>query len=243
MSVGDLMDRDEDRPAYVRFEKRAVQDKEASLKEGHYVSRDENWILVTPPYSKDCFEEKVDTFFAKKEMDVKTNRIPSRHLEMWKRSYESWEKGQEMPVDGTPIRDWNALSPAQCENIIRAGCKTIEDLAQINDEGLRRLGMGGQDLKVKAKSWLQAGKDHTPLINEVSGLRKENDQLKGSLEALQAQVSKLLAHKEGTVTRPVDVPEIPGGVEVSLQDQYEAKFGKKPHHRMKEDTILAKLKE
>ena len=147
MSVGDILARDEDRPAYVRFERRAVDDKAATLAAGHYVSRDEDWALITPPYSRDVVEKRVDSWFSQVEVNVKTGRVPNRHLDIWKQAYESWKNGQEISVDGTSVKDWNALSPAQCKNLISAGCRTIEDLAQCNDEGLKRIGMGAVDLK------------------------------------------------------------------------------------------------
>lgn len=40
----------------------------------------------------------------------------------------------------------------------------------------------------------------------------------------------------------VPPPPIPQP-EPSLEDQYEAKFGEKPHHRMKRETIIRKLRD
>jgi len=252
MSVGDLMERDEDRPAYVRFERRAVDDKAATLEAGHYVSKDEDYVLVTPPYSKDCIEKKVDSWFSQVEVNVKTGRIPQRHYDLWRQAYDSWKNGQEMPVDGTSVKDWNALSPAQCKNLISAGCRTIEDLAQANDEALRRIGMGGSDLKTKARVWLQAAKDHGPLVGEVTSLQKENEQLQGTIASLQEQItllSRQLDAKErpvetaNTHIQPVERISADDILEKTPTEQYIEKFGKAPHHRMKDETILQKLKE
>ena len=55
MSVGELISREE-RPAYVRFERRPMEDKAASIREGRYVAKDVDFALVTPPYSNDCVE-------------------------------------------------------------------------------------------------------------------------------------------------------------------------------------------
>ena len=129
MSVGDLMERDGDRPAYVQFERRAVDDKEATLKAGHYVSVDVDYALITPPYSKDQVIKKVEKWLNQVKINVKKGRVPLRHLEIWTKAYESWQNGQEIPVDGTSVREWSILSPSQCKNLISAGCLTIEDLA------------------------------------------------------------------------------------------------------------------
>ena len=265
MSVGEILERDEDRPAYVRFERRAVDDKAATLEAGHYVSRDEDYVLVTPPYSKDVVEKKVDSWFSQTAVNVKTGRVPQRHFDLWKQAYESWKNGQEMPVDGTSVKDWNTLSPAQCKNLISAGCRTIEDLSQANDEALKRIGMGAVDLKRKAKAWLQAAKDHGPLVGQVTSLQRENEQLIGSIDSLQEQItllSRQLDREDKQAVLPpispmesIDIgitaaditPEVettePETVEKSLAEQYRDKFGTKPHHRMKDSTIVQKLKE
>ncbi len=253
MSVGEIMERDEDRPAFVRFESVAVHDAQASLKAGHYVSKDEDHVFVKPPYSKDEYENTAIAWFSNVERNVKNGRTPVKHLEFWKASYERFKEGKETPIDGTPVRDWNALSPAQCKNLISAGCRTIEDMAQANDEALRRIGMGAVELKKKAKVWLQAAKDHGPIVGQVTSLQKKNEQLEGTVESLQEQIT-LLSRQLDAKERPNEVanmPDIQPTERISADDilektpaeQYEEKFGKPPHHRMLEKTILQKLKE
>ena len=259
MSVGDILERDEDRPAYVRFERRAIKDNEASLKAGHYVSKDEDYALITPPYSKDCVVKKADKWFENVEKQVINGRIPIAHQELWKKTYTRWQDGQEPPVDGTSVKDWNAISPAQCQNLINVGCRTIEDLSQANDEAMRRLGMGAIDLKNKAKAWLQ---DDNPLAEEVTQLKNQNRQLEGTITSLQEQIKRFeirLDAQDGEVSH--ETPELhdpfntayianklaePQTEEVSQKspaELYKEKFGKKPHHLMKEATILKKLQE
>lgn len=253
MSVGEILERDEDRPAFVRFESVAVHDAQASLKAGHYVSKDEDHVFVKPPYSKDEYENTAIAWFSNVERNVKNGRTPVKHLEFWKASYDRFKEGKETPIDGTPVRDWNALSPAQCKNLINAGCRTIEDLAQANDEALRRIGMGAVELKKKAKVWLQAAKDHGPIVGQVTSLQKKNEQLEGTVESLQEQIT-LLSRQLDAKERPNEVanmPDIQSTERISADDilektpaeQYEEKFGKPPHHRMLEETILQKLKE
>jgi len=272
MSVGEILERDEDRAAYVRFERIAVKDNEASLKDGFYKSKDQDMIYVTPPYSKDEYTSKVDVFFQKKEGDVRSGRIPQKHLELWKEAYAHWRKGQEPPLDGTDVRNWAVISPAQAKNMISAGCRTIEDLAQANDEALRRLGMGGNDLKNKAKAWLQAAKDHGPLTEEISQLKNQNKQLQGTIDSLQEQIKRFeirmdaqdgeynpMEHSAQAISNEREildnavrrdafhdaVPSLSPQEQhtKNLKDAYKAKFGKFPAGRMKDETILKKLQE
>ena len=190
MSVGEVSNREE-RPAYVRFERRPVEDKEASLREGRYVAKDVDFALITPPYSKDCVEQKVTRWLEDLERGVRDGRIPQQWATLWKEGYQKWQNGQEMPLHGTPVLGWGVISPAQQKMLIAINCLTVEDLAQINDEGMKRVGMGGLELRNKAKNWLASVKDHGGLTIQMSALEQENAQLKASVDGLKAQVEAL----------------------------------------------------
>lgn len=191
MSIVGAVSERGDRPAYVRFVRRAVEDKAASLREGRYVAKDVDYALITPPYSKDCIEIKVSQWKLNMEQDVANNRLPAEWRDNYLKQHDAWSNGQELPPVGMAIRGWTVLSPAQQETLIRMNILTVEDLAAINDEGLRRIGMGAMDLKNKAVAALQATKDHGPLIQQVSALQGENKSLKEQLAALTEQVTLL----------------------------------------------------
>lgn len=258
MSVGDLVER-EDRPAMVRFEKRPIEDKEASRKEGKVVFKDIDYVLVTPPYSRDCHEQKVDKWLDQVEKNVRNGRTPPEWLDHWKKAYQKWKEGLELPLNGTPVSNWPAITPAQVKTCHMVGILTIEDLALANDEGLRRLGMGGRDLKNKAQAYMKAAKETGPLVMENAALKKEVDQQKGTIDSLiekmeimnqrlQALQSQPLTEvsRETIKDAPISASDIlgePDTSELSASERYERKFGKPPHHRMKEETILRKLAE
>jgi len=210
MSVADLMGRQE-RPAYVQFVREAVEDKNASREAGHYVARDVDYVLITPPYSKDMHKAKLPGWFDKIDGDVKSGRLPREWADRYKEQYRLWKLGQEMPVDGTPIKGWGVISPAQQEMLIRANIRTVEDMAAANDEGLRRIGMGSVDLKNKAQAWLAQIGDKGPLTMEMAALKNENALLKGSIAALEARL-KAVETKSKPEFVPVEVAVEPEGI-------------------------------
>lgn len=265
MAVGDVLDREE-RPPLVRFEKRAAEDKQASREAGQVIYTDIDWVLVTPPYSKDCFEHKVEKWFEQVEKNVRNGRTPQKWLDLWKEGYARWKRGEEMPLNGTSVKNWSAITQGQCKTLLAANILTIEDLALVNDQGLRRLGMGGLELKNKAKAYVQAAKDTGPLVMENAALKKELEQQKGvinnlveKLDIMSQRLSSMKAlpltdvneitaddlrvewSKEDSMEAKVEQPII--AHEMSLEEQYIEKFGKKPHHLMKEETIRRKLAE
>jgi hypothetical protein len=256
--IGDLQERD-DRPAYVRFERRAVESKKLSMENGRSTSVDVDYALITPPYSKDCVEIKVDTWLENTRKNVKVGRTPKEHLAHWEKAYQAFQNGQEAPLNGTPIKDWSAISPAQIKNLIAMQILTVEDLAQINDQGLARIGMGGQALRQTAINWLKSAENYGEVTLKITQLEKENERLvltnEDLLEKNRVLVTQMEALRNNSDTYIPPASEqisaddiMPDEFEQvappkSLSQQYEEKFGKKPHHKMKEETIRQKLEE
>jgi hypothetical protein len=195
-----------ERPAYVRFEKRVVEDRDASLKAGRFVGRDVVYALITPPGSKDIIPREVEStkdstgriinqgWLDYLETQVTEGRLPDQFLESYRRAYEKWKKGEEVPVNGTPIKTWPVLSPAQITNLIAMNIHTVEDLAALNEEGKARFGMGIIELQRKAINWLEAANSLggvaariTALEVEHAALKEQNDRQRAMIEKLQAE--------------------------------------------------------
>jgi len=193
-AVGGVFDREE-RKAYVRFEMVAEEDLVASKTEGRYISKDVEYAKITPPYSKDCVVQKVVTWLAQMEENVRNDRLPRKWADEYLAQLAAWRKGQELPPEGTAIRGWSMISPAQQENCIRVNILTVEDLAGVNDTGARMLGMGSLDLKNKAIAWLAQAKDKGPLTIEVTALKRDREIDRATIETLKEQVKQLMAAK------------------------------------------------
>lgn len=181
----------ESRPAYVRFERRAVQDKAASDAAGRYIAKDVDYALITPLYTKDVIIHKVSDWMPKLAADVENERIPKQWADAYRKGYEAWKAGEEMPLNGTPIKSWGVLSPAQQETLIRMSVLTVEDLAAINDDGIRRIGMGGVDLKNKAIAFIKSGNDTGKLVMENASLKAQLDVAIKTIDGLTTSVEEL----------------------------------------------------
>lgn len=176
---------------FVRFERVAVEDPIATREAGHFVAKDLDMAFITPPFSKDVIQLKVKNWLDQLRVDSNNGRVPSDWISKYQAAYDAWKDGQELPVDGFPIKGWGVCSPAQQETLIRMHVLTVEQLAQINEEGLRRIGMGAIDLKRKAEEWLkQINKAGKPTI-EIAALKKENEALKLSIASLEEKVRML----------------------------------------------------
>jgi hypothetical protein len=192
MPVGDLMTKEEKMP-YVRFETQAVENKAASLDAGHFVGSDKDYAYITPPGSRDTRVFEVDEWFELMKGQVMAERLSPQWRQAYMEQYKKWKAGQETPPDGTPIKEWPVASPAQIKAMLSLNILTVEQMAELNDEGIRNLGMGATELRHKAKAWLQSSKDKGVVTQEVAKLKMENTALQTSVETLTKQVETLMA--------------------------------------------------
>jgi hypothetical protein len=183
----------EDRPPYVRFERRELEDRTKTLAAGHYVARDVDYAIITPQGSKDQIPRQVDEWFQYLGEQVQQERMNPLWLQGWKEAYKMFKNGQDIPLNGTPIKTWSVLSPAQIKQVIECNILTIEDLAQANDESLNRLGMGANMLKKRAQDWVAQANGPGKVSQEMAQLREENAGLKLRGEAMQEQLNAVTA--------------------------------------------------
>ena len=170
----------QERPAYVRFELRAVEDRTASMTAGHYVARDVEYALITPAGGSLVVERRV------------TPELIARYPE----PYQSWKEGQEPPPDGTPIREFPPLSPAQVHLCLSLNLRSIEDLANTPETTLQKMGMGSRALQEKARTYLENAADGGRIAERVAALTVQIDGLTadvaekdGAIAALEAELS------------------------------------------------------
>lgn len=181
-----------DRPPYVRFERRAVEDRAASEQRGHYMTKDADFVLITPAGSKDEVEKPAGEWLQQLKEQVKQGRVPMTWETHFTAAYEHWKRGEELPVNGTPIKGWPLLSAAVQSNIIAANIRTVEDLAVCNGEALQRIGMGAVDLKQKAEAWLKASTDIGKVVQENVALRVQLADAKDAIKRLEARNEALV---------------------------------------------------
>lgn len=190
----------EARPAYVTFEVRAEEDREASIKAGHYVGRDIDFALITPMGSKDRIERVAAEWLEKIVQDSLDGRIPREWAAAYKDAYKAWKEGCEAPVNGVAVENWPGISPSQVKTLRSLHIRTIEDMAAANEEVIARIGMGGRALKQRAIDWLTSSKNTGTAAEELSALRVANEALRERNESLETQLRELSIRVEALVS-------------------------------------------
>ena len=177
------------RPPHVVYERRAEEDRTASIEQGRYVSRDVDYAIVTPAGSKDRVERVVADWFLMLAGEVKAERWPQTWLDQLRAGYDSWARGQTPPESGIPLSTWPALSPAQVKNWAQIGIRTIEELAEANEETLSAYGMGSRDMKSRAGLFLENAKsDSGPLVAKLRAAEELIASMEVRMKSMEAQL-------------------------------------------------------
>lgn len=181
----------EKRPPFVQFDQREYGvNREESEKAGRPVPNLVDFALITPAGSKDVVEKVATEWLAMIRKQAIEGNYPPDWASGFEFRYQEWKKGNEIPEIGTPIRLWPCLTKSQIEQVIRANIRTVEELAEANEQALGLMGMGSRYYKDKAIEWLKNA-ESSKHVERLVNLESENRELKGSLERMQEKISEL----------------------------------------------------
>jgi hypothetical protein len=97
--------------------------------------------------------------------------------------YSAYKAGEDMPPDGTPIKDCALATPADVSACKAERIFTLEQLAETPDERLQRAKL--INFKYKCRDWLESQKRH----GYVGELRQQIESLKTQIDGLKAQLA------------------------------------------------------
>ena len=182
---------DNDRPPYVVWEIRQVEDRAASIAKGHYSTKDVDFAIITRPGSRDTMDREALPWLADLKQKANKGELPLTWYQGFQSSYDAWRKGEELPTEGTPIKGWPLLSPAAQKDLVHIGIRTVEDLAAFSDSELGQIGLGALAMKLKAQEWLKAANGPGKAAEEAAAIRTQLAQLI-ELTRQQAETIKTL---------------------------------------------------
>lgn len=178
MQNGSGAQRPGDEKLLVMFKPGSLENRAKTAQAGYPQFDDVDFIIIMAPGEKDAlFEGPV------RESDKSRFRL----------AWEAYKANREQPSHGMPIDQWPLISAARVSELKASGVPTVEALANVSDENLRNLGMGGRDLRQKAIDFLAAAKSTAPLAQmreEIESLKLLMKQKDDAIEALRAEIGK-----------------------------------------------------
>lgn len=149
-----------------------------------------DWVEIAP--SGESFERthtwhRINDLKPRGEVDEsRKNSLSYRAMEArWSRiepAYDAYKKGQDIPLDGTPLAAWAGVSPEQAALLRGMGIKTVEGVRDMGEGAVARLPFpNARKLPEMAKSFLssvgEAAKDA-----ELAAMRDRMASLEAMLE-------------------------------------------------------------
>lgn len=176
-----------ERPPFIEFEVRAVEDRAGTIESGHAAFRNVDFVKITPLGGNGTLVVERDAL----EWLEYHRQNASPLYKHFKEHYDAWKAGQEMPESGTPIKLWPAITPAEVQQLLRAGCRTIEDLAAWPDGNIGKFGMGGVSLKQRAQKYLATAQNVGRVSEQAAAVEAQNKELQATIEAQAEQLKEL----------------------------------------------------
>lgn len=202
------------RPPHIRFIMKPVENRTKSIEEGHLCFDDVAHVVITPQGSKDSVEKPVKDWLDSTDEQVRQERLPAEWAEKFHQAFAHWKRGEELPVEGTSLANWPAISPGELATCKAVHVLTLEDLSVANEETIRRLGMGGLGLKQRAVQFLTASAGPGKLVAENKALSERLLATEARNEALEKRLMALETSAGGK--SPVVVTEAKPGIEEKL---------------------------
>lgn len=163
----------------VRFYIDAIQDDEASAREGRPIFNDVEMI-----------EKRVRG----NRNDIVQRPANDHDRREFREIYRAFKEDMDQAaVSGTPLKEWPVISKSMMLELRHMGFHTVEQVAQANDGVCSKMA-GLQTLKQKAIAYLEIAKGSsapleiltkqvTDLTNQVTTLMRQNQELSAKLEA------------------------------------------------------------
>jgi len=217
-------------PVKPRFHLAEVQDEAATASAGRPIFRSVERVEIIIPGS----------------FNTPVKNVTDEHRSRWPTEYAKFKAGQEVAVEGTPIDEWAALNRAQVHELKALNIFTVEQCAALDDNAIKRIGMGGMSIRNAAKAYLddaESMKMVTQMTRELEMRDAEIARLKVAVEAQNAAISQMQAAMasgnhpaavaHAIAAAPV-VPEAPAPS--SLDSLAKPRRGRPPRQMVEEDV-------
>ncbi len=123
---------------------------------------------------------------------------------LWARiepSYQHWLKGQETPLEGTPLEAWPGMTEGRVAQLRLLHVRTVEEYAAVTDATLDKIGMGARSERERARIFVEAKKGSAQIEHALAGEREKV----ANLEAQMAEMRELIASLPPKKRKPAEV--------------------------------------
>lgn len=166
---------------YVKFYRQWVRNNFMSKQEGCEVGEEQDFILIISPGQ------------AKTEVRRKASDADKQ---MYAQEWSAYQQGKEHQISGTPIELLPGLPHGIADALKAMYIYTIEQMAELPDLAMQKVGMGGNEIRQKAKAYLSGGGQAVVAMKaELEEARITIATQRTTIEMLEGRVRELEAPK------------------------------------------------
>lgn len=121
------------------------------------------------------------------ERDEWHGRATEMHKQRFPRQWEAYQQGVEAIPDGTPLAVLFPNEPETVENLRSLKIYTLEQLADLQENAIARIGQGGRNLVTKAQKFKEAATGY----QAANRMNKELEDVKSEKAILEERVAAL----------------------------------------------------
>lgn len=149
--------------------------------------------------------------------DETVRAIEERDKQEHPAAYAAFTAGLGEVQSGMPLKEWTLINASAVHELAYLGFRTVEQLAEANDEVKRRLGPLGRFVKM-AKDWMDAATDPQA---EVVSLRAQLERERLRSDRLENQVELLMQRVEANEGTKFTRPErqVSGSVSMNAREE------------------------
>lgn len=182
----------------VEFYDEAAEQRAESRKKGRPVYKDRTLVKIVNPL----------------DMNVVLVRVATDHdKQQYRKAFQAYQnEAKSKNVEGTPLREWPAVTRSQAQDAAFYKVFTVEQVADLSSDLVGDLGEDWENLRKKAQLYLKGSEDSAAAL----ALADENEQLKKQIAAMQQA-----AHENGAKARGPGRPPKSESKQEDLSDDKE----------------------
>ena len=169
---------DPDEKVVALFKHHAIKNEGASLKEGRPIYDDIEIVEIRFPGSRNSMSVFPALAFSHWREDPQTGeQIQVTYAERFYRQYQQFKAHNQQTKSGTPLTQVRFITEARRAELRALNIYTVEQLAHIDGQELKNLGLNGRELKNQAEEYIAAAKVHAPdaqMVAELEQLKARN---------------------------------------------------------------------
>jgi hypothetical protein len=132
--------------------------------------------------------------------DETVRRIEPQDMQEYPDEYARFKAGGEPVVNGMPLSEWPLMTGSAMRELQYLGFRTVEQLAETNDEIKRKLGPLSKFIKL-AQDWLAAAKSDQNEVTKLRQLLEKSEARQAALEEKLELMMQRVEANEGTDLR------------------------------------------